>query len=54
MVQENLWYWNKIYWYKIIDISNEIRVTLRHFKISFSLWDILFIKIFLLLFMNIF
>ena len=36
----------------MIDISKDIRATLRHFKIYFCLWDIIFIKIFLLLFMN--
>ena len=39
--------------YKIIDISKDIRAKLRHFKISFSLWDIFFIKNVLLLFINI-
>ena len=37
----------------MIDISKDIRAMLRHFKIYFSLWDIFFIKIILLLFMNI-
>ena len=37
----------------MIHISKEIQATLRQFKISLSLWDILFIKIFLLLFMHI-
>ena len=36
----------------MIDISKDIRATLRHFKIYFYLWDIIFIKIVLLLFMN--
>ena len=36
----------------MIDISKDIRAMLIHFKIYFYLWDIIFIKIFLLLFMN--
>ena len=43
----------KFYWYKMIHISKVIQATLRHFKISFSLWDILFINFFLLLSMHI-
>ena len=34
-MQENLWYLNKIYWYKMIYISKEIWVMLRHFKKNF-------------------
>ena len=37
----------------MIHISKAIQATLRHFKVSFSLLDILFIKFFLLLFIHI-
>ena len=37
----------------MIDISEDIWAMLRQFKIYFCLWNIIFIKIFPLLFMNI-
>ena len=37
-LQEMLKYLNQTSWYKIIDITKEIRATLRLFKICFSFW----------------